>query len=71
MLCAGCSLWKKSATPKESSTLAADTDQILQQRWVDKRIAELVAQGQAADPARIQAMSEFRERYGFTNAAKK
>jgi hypothetical protein len=67
----GCSLFKKSSAPKESTALAAETDQILMQRWVDKRSAELVAQGQSADAARNQAMTEFRERYGYTNTARK
>lgn len=71
LLGTGCSLLKKSSTPKESSALAAETDQILQQRWVDKRSAELVAQGKSADAAKTQAMAEFRERYGYTSAAKK
>lgn len=71
VLGAGCSLLKKSSTPKESSALAAETDQILLQRWVDKRSAELIAQGQTNDAAKTQAMAEFRERYGYTNTAKK
>lgn len=71
LLGTGCSLFMKSSTPKESTALAAETDQILMQRWVDKRSAELVAQGQSADAAKAQAMTEFRERYGYTNAAKK
>lgn len=68
---AGCSMLRKSSTPKESSALAAETDQILMQRWVEKRTAELVAQGQAEPAAKTQAVTEFRERYGYTSAAKK
>lgn len=71
LLGAGCSVLKKSSTPRESSALAAETDQILMQRWLDKRSAELVAQGQSAEAAKAQAMTEFRERYGYTSAAKK
>jgi PBP1b-binding outer membrane lipoprotein LpoB len=69
-LSAGCSTFKKSA-PKESSAPAAETEQLLRQRWVDKRAAELVAQGVADAAARTQALAEFRERYGFTGAAQK
>lgn len=71
LLSTGCSLFKRSAAPKESTALAAETDQILMQRWVDKRSAELVAQGKSAEAAKSQAMTEFRERYGYTNAARK
>lgn len=71
LLGSGCSVLKKSSTPRESSALAAETDQILMQRWLDKRSAELVAQGQSAEAAKTQAMTEFRERYGYTSAAKK
>ena len=71
VLCAGCMPWKKSSTLKESSALAADNEQILMQRWVEKRTAELVAQGQTADAAKTQATAEFKERYGFTSVAKK
>jgi hypothetical protein len=70
-LSGGCLFSKKSAAPKENTSPAAETEQLLRQRWVDKRAAELVAQGQAADAARAQALVEFRERYGFTGAAQK
>ena len=70
-LSAGCLSAKKSAAPKDNKSPAAETEQLLQQRWIDKRSAELVAQGQTADAARTQALAEFRERYGYIGAAKK
>ena len=70
-LCAGCSMLKKSDKPKDTGAIATETDAALQQRWVDKRVAELVAQGVAADAAKAQALEEFRVKYSFTGAAKK
>ena len=72
VLSAGCSMFsKKSATPKETKAPAAETEQLLRQRWVDKRAAELVAQGQSADAARTQATAEFKEHYGYISEPKK
>jgi hypothetical protein len=70
-LSGGCSLMKKSAKPKESPTLAGETEDSLKQRWMDKRVAELVAQGVVADAARAQAAEEFRTKYSYTGAAQK
>ena len=70
VLTSGCLFSKKSA-PKENTAPAAETEQIFMQRSVDKRAAELVAQGLTADAARAQATTEFKERYGFNSAAKK
>jgi hypothetical protein len=67
----GCTLFKKSAKPKESSAIASETEDSLMKRFIDKRAGELAAQGMAADAARAQATQEFRERYAFTSAAKK
>lgn len=70
-LSAGCVFSKKSAAPKANAAPAAETEQELRQRFVEKRTAELVAAGQNADAARAQALAEFRERYGYTTAAQK
>jgi hypothetical protein len=67
---AGCSMFKKSPA-KPNLGLASETEADFKVRWVDKRTAELVARGQTADAARIQATAEFKERYGFTGAAQK
>lgn len=71
ILFTGCSLFKKSQKPKENPAIAADTDENFRQRFVDKRTAELMAQGAAAEAARAQASEEFKVRYGYTSAAKK
>jgi 1,2-phenylacetyl-CoA epoxidase catalytic subunit len=67
----GCLFTRKSAKPKEDPGLARETEQEFRQRWVEKRVSELVAAGTAAPAARTQAEAEFREKYEFTSAAQK
>ena len=67
----GCLFSKKANRPKESSAIAADVEESFRKRWVEKRASELTAKGTAADAARMQAESEFRERFLFTRAAQK
>ena len=67
---AGCLHLKKSP-PKPSESLTGEVEADFKVRWVDKRAAELVAQGLAAGAAHAQATVEFKERYGFTGAAQK
>ena len=66
----GCSIFKKSSAKSDLGP-ASETEADFKVRWVDKRAAELAAQGQAAGAARAQATAEFKERYGFTGAAQK
>jgi len=70
VLSAGCLHLKKSP-PKPAESLTGEVEADFKMRWVDKRAAELIAQGQMADAARAQATAEFKERYGFTGAAQK
>ena len=67
----GCSLFRKSNRPKESSAISSEVEATFRQRWLDKRIAELTAQGVAAPAARTQAEQEFRDRFGFDQKLKK
>ncbi|MGH7946878.1 MAG: hypothetical protein ACREH8_03525 [Opitutaceae bacterium] len=67
----GCLFSKKNKRPKENAAISADVEESFRRRWVEKRSAELVAQGTAVDDARTRAESEFRERYGFTRAGQK
>lgn len=69
--CPGCLFSKKNPKPKENAAVASETEQALKQRFVDKRVGELVAQGVATDAARTQALEEFKHRYGYTGAAHK
>lgn len=63
----GCALArKKEAKPKETSAIASEVEAGFRQRWLDKRVAELAAQGVAPAAARAQAAGEFTERYPFT-----
>jgi hypothetical protein len=67
----GCSHFRKEPTIKESSTIAAETDENMRQRFVDRRASELVAQGVTAEAARTQAAAEYKARYSYTSSAKK
>jgi hypothetical protein len=67
LLCAsGCGvLSKQSGQPKENPAIAADTEEVFRQRWLEKRTAELVARGTEAAAAAAQAAREFQEKFGF------
>jgi hypothetical protein len=71
MLFSACSLFKKDRKPKENPAIAADTDENFRTRFVEKRVAELTAEGMSATAAQAQAAEEFKVRYGYTSAAKK
>ncbi len=66
LLNAGCGVMsKKSDKPKENPAIAADTEEIFRQRWLEKRVAELVARGTEANAAASQAAAEFQQKFGF------
>lgn len=65
----GC-LFSKKRKVKDTDAIAADVEAGFRKRWVDKRVAELTAQGQPATAAQRQAEGEFSERYGFIAAKK-
>ena len=67
----GCLFSKKSSKPKDDGKISGSVEESLRTRWMDKRIAELVAKGATPEAARTQADTEFRERYEFTGAAQK
>ena len=69
-LSSGCFHLKKSAS-KPDAGLTREMEADFKTRWVEKRAAELVAQGRPAPAARTSAEAEFNERYGFTSAAQK
>ena len=71
LLTGGCLSSKKSSAPKESSAIAGSVEESFRLRWVDKRAAELTAQGKAAAAARDQANEEFLARYVYTAGAQK
>ncbi len=71
VLSSGCFFSKKKPAAKESTAIAADVEESFRKRWVEKRAGEIAAQGTAAEAARTQAETEFRERYVFTRAGQK
>jgi hypothetical protein len=73
LLCfgSGCTLFKKSKKPKENPAIASQVEADFRQRWVDHRVAELVAKGTDATTAAKQADVEFREKYPYVLNPKK
>ncbi len=72
LLASGCNmLSRKPAKPKETKAIAAEVAEGFEQRWVEQRSAQLVAQGMAAPAARAQATTEFNERFAYTKPAPK
>jgi hypothetical protein len=70
-LSGGCLFFKKANRPKESSAISSEVEATFRVRWVEKRVAELTAQGVAAPAARTQADQEFSDRFGFNQKPKK
>jgi hypothetical protein len=70
-LSSGCLHGKKNAKPKESTEIASEVEAGFKQRFMEKRVTELTAQGVAAEAARVRANDEFRAKYGATTAAQK
>jgi hypothetical protein len=66
----GCSVFRRNSKSKDNA-LASETEENLKRRFIDRRTAELTAQGIAADAAKVQATEEFRQKYEYTSAAKK
>lgn len=64
LLSSGC-WWHRKNKPKEITAIASDVEAGFKERWMEKRTAELVAQGQRIDIARQQALDEFRARYTY------
>ena len=65
LLTTGCLFSKKSNEPKENPAIAGSVEENFKVRWIDKRAADLTAQGKSADAARTQAADEFGQRYLF------
>jgi hypothetical protein len=70
LLSTGCWHSKKNRKPKETTKLATDVEASFRQRWLEKRSAELVAQGLRIDIARQQAIDEFEAKYVYIRAGK-
>jgi hypothetical protein len=66
----GCNFFKKNKKPKENPAIASEVEAGFRQRWVDRRVAELVGTGSDALTARSKAETEFRERYPYIKEKK-
>lgn len=66
----GCHFFRKSKKPKDPA-IAADVETNFRQRWVERRTAELTAQGTEALAARQQAEAEFHEKFPYLKEGKK
>jgi hypothetical protein len=67
----GCHMFSKKtvAPPKEGPDISNQVEKDFEQRWLDHRTAELVAQGTAPAAAHEQAINEFRDKFSYTKAA--
>lgn len=70
LLTSGC-LFSRHSAPKDNGPITAEVQETFHKRWIDKRTAELTAQGLAADAARSQAETEFRAKYDFKSPVTK
>jgi hypothetical protein len=69
-LLSGCSIFRRDKA-REDTRITAEVQETFRKRWVDKRTAELVAQGTAAEAARAQADREFNAAYDFSRTPPK
>jgi hypothetical protein len=60
---------KNPSAPKESKHLAIDVEKDFMQRWIDKRAADLAAQGRSPEQAHAQAVTEFKATFTYTSVA--
>ena len=67
----GCNLFRKNKKPKENPAIASEVEADFRQRWVDHRVAELVAKGTEATAARAEAEADFRAKYPYLKERKK
>jgi hypothetical protein len=65
----GCHIFSKKknpVAPKESKSLASDTEKDFMHRWIDKRSSDLMAKGMSADAAHAQAVSDYKASFAYT-----
>jgi hypothetical protein len=66
----GCNFFKKNKKPKENPAIASEVEGEFRQRWIDRRVTELVGTGNDALTARSKAEEEFRQRYPYIKERK-
>jgi hypothetical protein len=70
-LSSGCLFHRKaSKEPKASPYVSSEFERQFEQRWVEKRTADLVAQGQSDQAARAQAAAEYQQKYSYAQPNK-
>lgn len=53
-----------------TNTPVAELESSFKQRWIEKRTAELVNSGVAADAAKLKAEEEFKDQYAYVGTRK-
>jgi len=65
----GCLFPKNFAKVKANPHISTELQQQFEQRWEEKRAADLEAQGMNADAAKAQAAQEFSVKYSYAQPA--
>jgi hypothetical protein len=71
LLSSGCQFWKKTPKSTENPSIPGSVEDSFKTRWIDKRSAELAAQGKSGDAARSQATAEYAEKFAYTGGLPK
>jgi hypothetical protein len=64
-LCGGCLFPKNFSKEKRDRHVSAAMEKEFQQRWMEKRVGDLTAQGLSPDAARAQASAEYQVKYSY------
>jgi hypothetical protein len=70
-LCGGCLFPKNFSKEKTDRHVSASMEKEFQQRWMEKRVGDLTAQGLTPDAARTQAAAEYQVKYSYAIPAGK
>jgi hypothetical protein len=65
----GCLFPKNFSKAKKDKHVSADMEKEFKQRWMEKRVGDLTAQGMSPDKATAQALAEYDAKYSFTRPA--
>jgi hypothetical protein len=63
--CGGCLFPKNFSKQKKEKHVSADMEKEFQQRWMEKRVGDLTAQGLAPGAAQAQAAAEYQAKYSY------
>jgi len=68
-LCGGCLFPKNFSKEKKNPHVSGDMEKEFQQRWIEKRVGDLTAQGMSPETAHAQAVAEYDAKYSYTRPA--